>query len=132
MGRKLPVKEQVLLAYYVQYYLNNKPEVMYELHERMSENMEPAVYEIAMNDLFDHELINGLEKIRRYDETGGRVIKPMITNKGILYINSVLNIQPYASDGDKLQYVKNSLATSGLELSVPVIAEYVNEAAEQR
>lgn len=132
MGKKLPVKEQVLLAYYVQYYLENKPDVMYELHERMSDNMEPAVYEIAMNDLFDEGLVNGLEKIRHYDETDGHIIKPMITNEGILYINNVLNIQPYASDGSKLEYVKNSLTTSSLELSIPVIAEYVDEAAARK
>ncbi|MCP3762266.1 hypothetical protein NLX67_07675 [Domibacillus sp. A3M-37] len=132
MGKKLPIKEQVLLAYYVQYYLENKPDVMYELHERMSENMEPAVYEIAMNDLFDQGLINGLEKIRHYDETDGQIIKPMITNEGILYINNVLNIQSYASDGNKLEYVKNSLTTSGLELSIPIIAEYINEAAAKK
>ncbi|OMP68047.1 hypothetical protein [Domibacillus epiphyticus] len=127
---KLAVKEQVLLAYYVQYYLKNTPDTMYELHERMSENMEPAVYEIAMNDLFDKELINGLEKIRLYDETDGQIIKPMITNKGILYINNVLGIQPYASDGSKPVYVRNSLATSNIELTIPVIAEYVEQSAE--
>ncbi|OES45199.1 hypothetical protein [Domibacillus iocasae] len=132
MGKKLPIKEQVLLAYYVQYYLENKPAVMYELHERMSENMKPAVYEIAMNDLFDQGLINGLEKIRHYDETDGQIIKPMITNEGILYINNILNIQSYASDGHKLEYVKNSLTTSGLELSIPIIEEYVNEAAAKK
>ncbi|OLN23552.1 hypothetical protein BTO30_03765 [Domibacillus antri] len=128
---KLAVKEQVLLAYYVQYYLKNTPDTMYELHEQMSENMEPAVYEIAMNDLFDKGLINGLEKIRLYDETDGQIIKPMITNEGILYINNVLGIQPYASDGSKLTYVKNSLATSNLELTIPVIAEYLEESVEQ-
>jgi len=132
MGRKLPVAEQVLLAYYVQYYLHNKPNVMYELHERMSENMKPAVYEIAMNELFDQGLINGLEKIRHYDETDGHVIKPMITNEGILYINNILNIQSYASDDNKLQYVQNSLSTSGLELSVPVIADYIQEEAAKK
>ncbi len=129
MAKKLPVHEQVLLAYYVQYYLENNPHVMYALHERISENMEPAVYEIAMNQLFDKGLVNGLEKIRRYDETEGRLIMPMITNKGILYINNVLGIHPYASDGSKLEYVRNSLKTSNLLLSVPVIADYVDEAA---
>lgn len=128
---KLAVKEQVLLAYYVQYYLENKPDVMYELHERMSENMEPAVYEIAMNDLFDKGLVNGLEKIRHYDETDGNIIKPMITNEGVIYINNVLGIQPYASDGSKLKYVKNSLITSNLELTIPIIAEYIEESAKE-
>lgn len=127
----LTVKEQVLLAYYVQYYLENKPDVMYELHERMSENMEPATYEIAMNDLFDKGLINGLEKIRKYDETDGYIIRPMITNEGVLYINNVLGIQPYASDGSKLKYVKNSLLTSNLALTIPVIAEYIEESVSE-
>ncbi|OAH53232.1 MULTISPECIES: hypothetical protein [Bacillaceae] len=128
---ELAIKEQVLLAYYVQYYLENKPDVMYELHERMSENMAPAVYEIAMNDLFDKGLVNGLEKIRRYDETDGNIIKPMITNEGVIYINNVLGIQPYASDGSKLKYVKNTLITSNLELTIPIIAKYIEESVKE-
>ena len=34
--------------------------------------------------------------------------------------------------GSKLEYVKNSLTTSSLELSIPVIAEYVDEAAARK
>lgn len=128
---ELAVKEQVLLAYYVQYYLENKPDVMYELHERMSENMEPAVYEIAMNNLFDKGLVNGLEKIRQYDENDGYIIRPMITNEGILYINNVLGIQSYVSNSSKLKYVKNSLITSNLELTIPIIAEYIEESEKE-
>ncbi|MGG3450417.1 hypothetical protein [Domibacillus aminovorans] len=128
---ELAIKEQVLLAYYVQYYLENKPDVMYELHEQMSENMAPAVYEIAMNDLFDKGLVNGLEKIRHYDETDGNIIKPMITNEGVIYINNVLGIQPYASDGSKLKYVKNTLITSNLELTIPIIAKYIEESVKE-
>ncbi|OKL36083.1 hypothetical protein [Domibacillus mangrovi] len=128
---ELAVKEQVLLAYYVQYYLENKPDVMYELHERMSENMAPAVYEIAMNNLFDQGLVNGLEKIRQYDENDGYIIKPMITNEGVLYINNVLGIQSYVSNSSKLKYVKNSLITSNLELTIPVIAEYIEESTKE-
>lgn len=127
MSRILPVKEQVLLAYYVQYYKENKPEAMFELHEQLKEEMEPGTYEIAMNELFDRGLINGLEKIRRYMETDGHTIKPMITNEGVLYINNVLNIQPYSMN--KLADVRNSLATSAIGLSVPALAAYVEEAA---
>lgn len=129
MTKKLPIHEQVLLAYYVQYYVKNHPDVMYELHERISENMEPAVYEIAMNQLSDSGLVNGLEKIRNYHEKDGRIIKPMITNAGILYINNILGIQPYASDSSKLDYVRNSLKMSNLLLTIPAVAAYIDEAA---
>ncbi|KMY53349.1 hypothetical protein AC623_04565 [Bacillus sp. FJAT-27231] len=124
----LTEREQVILAYYVQYYLGNDPNHIAELHKLMMEGM-PS-YPERMEQLTKEGLLNGTEVIPSVPiENGGdKITQPMITNKGILYIDNILNIQSYAVEGNKLSYIKNSLLTNNLQLSVDAISAYVKTA----
>lgn len=124
----LTEREQIVLAYYVQYYLGNDPNDIAELHKLMTEGM-PS-YPSLMEQLTEQGLLNGTKVIPSapIENGGDKITKPMITNKGILYINNILNIQSYAVEGNKLSYIKNSLLTNNLQLSVVPIASYVKTA----
>ncbi|GLY10785.1 hypothetical protein [Bacillus badius] len=123
----LTEREQVTLAYYVQYYLGNDPNDIAELHRMMTEGM-PS-YPSIMEQLTREGMLNGMDAIPSapVENGGDKITIPMITHKGILYIDSILNIQSYAVEGNKLSYIKNSLLTNNLQLSVDVIAAYVKE-----
>ncbi|KAB7705571.1 hypothetical protein F9802_13610 [Bacillus aerolatus] len=129
---KLTIKEQVVLAYYVQYYLGNDPNIMAELHEILTEGMDTAAYETSLARLAEEGLLNGTDAIplSPIENGGDKITQPMITNKGIMHIDNILDIQSYAVEGNKLSYIKNSILTNNLDLSVDVIAAFVKKAVE--
>ncbi|WP_100332230.1 hypothetical protein [Bacillus xiapuensis] len=121
---KLSTTEQVLLAYYVQYYVENTAEALESLQNRLRQGMDSSEYEQAISLLAEAGLVNGTSK----DED--KRFEPMITNKGVLFIETLLQIQSYAVETRKLLYVKNSLLTSHLQLTNNVISDYIKQAIQ--
>ncbi|MFK2826416.1 hypothetical protein QYG89_12200 [Bacillus sp. B190/17] len=122
---KLTEEEQIVLAYYIQYYQGNDPNDIAEMHEILTKGM-PS-YPSLMNELAEEKLLNGSEAIPSSPVENGRekMTKPMITNKGVMHIDNILDIQSYAVEKDKLSYIKSSILTNDLELSSDVIEAYV-------
>lgn len=132
--KELEEKEQILLAYYTQYYKGATLKEIKQLDERLSEEIGEERYTEAMKALQDEGLIFGMEKVEEREKEG--VDSPMATNEGMLYINDVLNLQSYAVEDHQLGYLENNLKTSGLELTLESVKSYVyetiNEEAEEK
>ena len=123
-------KEQVLLAYYVQYYRGAATEDVKALDQRLSEEIGKERYEKAMNMLLEEELIIGMDQVEEREKEGAPA--PMATNEGMLYINDTLNLQSYAVEEHQLDYLENNLKTSNLEFTLEPVKAYVEESIRKR
>ncbi len=106
---KLTEKEQVLLTYYVCNFLGNKKddrELAIVLKNGLTSNLPPIQQELKEEGF-----------LGEHDQ--------MITNEGILHIDSILHIQSYATEGNKLAYIKDSLQINEIELSVEELKNYI-------
>lgn len=118
-------KEQVLLAYYVQYYRGAETGDVKALHQRLKEEIGSERYEKAMAALQEEGLVNGMEQVEQAEKEGAPV--PMATNEGMLYINDTLNLQSYTVEEHQLDYLENNLKTSNLEFTLEPVKAYVEE-----
>ena len=128
--KELEDKEQVLMAYYTQYYKGATLEDIKQLDRRLSQEIGEERYAEAMKALEEEGLIYGLEKVEERDKEG--VDSPMATNEGMLYINDVLNLQSYAVEDHQLDYLENNLKTSNLEFTLEPVKNYIYETIQQQ
>jgi len=128
--KELQDKEQILMAYYTQYYTAATTEDVAALDERLSQGIGKERYEEAMNELKEEGLINGLALVK--EEEGEGPPLPMATNEGMLYINNTLNLQSDAVEDHQLDYLDNNLKTSGLELTLEPVKTYIEETVRQQ
>lgn len=123
-------KEQILMAFYTQYYTEASTEDVKALDARLSEGIGKEQYEQAIDALREEGLVHGIEKVEESENTG--VPTPMATNAGMLYINDTLNLQSYAVEDHQLDYLDNNLKTSGLELTLESVKTYIEEAIRKQ
>jgi hypothetical protein len=128
--KELQDKEQILMAYYTQYYTAATTEDVAALDEQLSQGIGKERYEEAMNELKEEGLINGLDLVK--EEEGEGPPLPMATNEGMLYINNTLNLQSDAVEDHQLDYLDNNLKTSGLELTLEPVKTYIEEMIRQQ
>lgn len=122
-------KEQVLMAYYAQYYREASTDEVRKLDARLSEGLGEARYAELMEELIDEGLAIGMEEVEKREQQGSPA--PMATNEGMLYINNVLNLQSYAVEEHQLDYLQNHLETSGLELTLEPVKSYIEEVIDK-
>lgn len=123
-------KEQILMAYYAQYYRKSTMGDVQALDERLSKEIGKERYDKAMAELKDEELIIGIEEVKERSEGG--VSTPMATNKGMLFINSALNLQSDAVEDHQLDYLGHNLETSSLKLTLEPVKDYIQESIAQQ
>lgn len=123
-------KEQVLLAYYVQYYRGAATDEVKALHQRLSEEIGKERYEKAMNTLLEEGLVIGIDEVEKREKEGAPA--PMATNEGMLYINDTLNLQSYTVEEHQLDYLENNLQTSNLEFTLEPVKAYVEESIRKQ
>ncbi|ANU21219.1 hypothetical protein BBI15_14005 [Planococcus plakortidis] len=127
---ELQDKEQVLMAYYVQYYKGASLDDIQELNRRLSEGIGEEKYKEAMDELKEQGLIHGLETVEERNQDG--VDSPMATNEGMLYINDVLNLQSDAVEDHQLDYLAKHLETSHLELTLEPVKSYIESVVKEQ
>lgn len=130
MNGQLQDKEQILMAYYTQYYTAATTEDVQALDARLAEGIGTEPYKKAMEELKKEGLVNGLDEIQKEDGEGPPL--PMATNEGMLYINNTLNLQSDAVEDHQLDYLDNHLKTSGLELTLEPVKAYIEETIRQQ
>ncbi|MBB5181467.1 hypothetical protein HNQ44_002932 [Planomicrobium koreense] len=122
-------KEQVLMAYYAQYYREASTDEVRKLDARLSEGLGEARYAELMEELIDEGLAIGMAEVEKREQQASPA--PMATNEGMLYINNVLNLQSYAVEEHQLDYLQNHLETSGLELTLEPVKSYIQEVIDK-
>ncbi|MEZ0480075.1 hypothetical protein [Planococcus sp. SSTMD024] len=127
---ELQEKEQVLMAYYAQYYKGASLEEIQELDRRLSEGIGEGRYKEVMGELKEQGLVHGLETVKERNQDG--VDSPMATNEGMLYINDVLNLQSDAVEDHQLDYLAKHLETSHLELTLEPVKAYIESVVKEQ
>ncbi|MGB6778877.1 MAG: hypothetical protein WBE33_08965, partial [Planococcus citreus] len=123
-------KEQVLMAYYAQYYKGASLEEIQELDRRLSQGIGEEKYKEAMGELKEQGLVHGLDAVEERNQDG--VDSPMATNEGMLYINDVLNLQSDAVEDHQLDYLAKHLQTSHLELTLEPVKSYIESIVKEQ
>ena len=127
---ELQDKEQVLMAYYVQYYKGASLDDIQELNRRLSEGIGEEKYKEAMDELKEQGLIHGLETVEERNQDG--VDSPLATHEGMLYINDVLTLQSDAVEDHQLDYLAKHLETSHLELTLEPVKSYIESVVKEQ
>ena len=127
-------KEQVLMAYYTQYYKGANFDGIKKLNQYLSQEIGEERYGAAMKELEDEGLIFGMEQVEAREKAGED--SPMATNEGMLYVNDILNLQSYTVEDHQVDYLENNLKTSNLKFTLEPIETYIyktiQEQAEQK
>lgn len=129
--KELQDKEQLLMAYYAQYYKGAASQEVKQLDKRLSEAIGEERYQAAMKELEEEGLIVGMEEVEKRQQEEG-TDSPMATNEGMLYINNVLNLQSYAVEEHQLDYLENNLKTSGLKFTLQPVEDYIKKTIKQQ
>lgn len=129
--KELQDKEQILIAYYAQYFKGATLEDVKELDKRLSNAVGEERYAKAVRELEEEGLVFGVEKAEARKKEDG-ADSPMATNKGMLYVNSALNLQSESVEDHQLDYLENNLKTSGLEFTLKPVEEYVMEVIKEQ
>ncbi|SES30747.1 hypothetical protein [Psychrobacillus sp. OK032] len=111
---KLTIKEQVLLAYYINNFLEESEQAMMELEHVLRDSLQEN-YVKAVEELQEEGLVDSAKE----DE------KERITNEGVLYIDNILHIQSESTDGNKLAHVKDNLLIYEIAFTVENLKEYI-------
>ena len=127
---KLQEKEQVLMAYYAQYYKGATFQEVKQLDATLSKGIGEKRYGELMEELKAEGLVSGLEAVEQQEQEG--VDTPMATNEGMLYINNVLNLQSDAVEDHQLDYLQKNLETSHLELTLAPVKTYIESVVEEQ
>ena len=132
---KMQDKEQILMAYYAQYFKGATLSDIKQLDKRLAEGIGEERYHAAMDELTEEGSVFGMKRVEARKKEDG-LDSPMATNEGMLIINDVLNLQSYAVEDHQLDYLENALETSGLEFTLKPVEEYImetiNEQAEEK
>ncbi|ANU08955.1 hypothetical protein A1A1_10466 [Planococcus antarcticus DSM 14505] len=129
--KKLQDKEQILMAYYAQYFKGASLEDIKQLNQQLSEGIGVERYETAMKRLKEEGLIFGMEEVEARQKEDG-VDSPMPTNEGMLYVNNALNLQSEAVEDHQLDYLKNNLKTSNLNFTLETVETYIYKIIEEQ
>ncbi|WP_033542441.1 hypothetical protein [Planococcus sp. CAU13] len=129
--KELQDKEQILMAYYAQYFKGANAEEVKQLDKRLSEEIGEERYQSAMEELKSEGLVVGVEEVEKRQKEEG-TDSPMATNEGMLYINNVLNLQSYAVEEHQLDYLENNLETSGLKFTLQPVEDYIKETIKEQ
>ncbi|WP_156889775.1 hypothetical protein [Planococcus lenghuensis] len=124
--KDLSNEEQILIAYYVQYYRGASAEEIEKLHEQLRNEIGEETYDKALQKLKDRGRVSGLEKVKENNENGTPI--PMATNDGILAINTLFEITSDSAEESQLYYLENNLKTSGFQFTLNPVKQYVEEA----
>lgn len=127
---ELQEKEQVLMAYYAQYYKGAVVEEIRELDRTLSEGIGTERYSKLMAELKQEGLIQGLEVVEEQKQKGAE--SPMATNEGMLYINNALNLQSDAVEDHQLDYLAKHLETSNLALTLEPVRAYIEAVVKEQ
>ncbi|MDQ0429680.1 hypothetical protein QOZ98_002508 [Planomicrobium stackebrandtii] len=127
---ELEDKEQVLIAYYAQYYRGANFEDVKQLDQHLSKEIGEERYAAAMKELKNEGLIFGIEQVRDREKEGQD--SPMATNEGMLYVNSVLNLQSDAVEEHQLDYLENNLKTSNLKFTLEPVKAYIFKTIQEQ
>ncbi len=119
-------KEQILMAYYVQYYREPSTEDVKKLEAKLTEGLGQQRYAELMKELIDEGLVIGMDEVMERERQG--FVAPMPTHEGMLYINDVLNLQSDAAEELQLDYFRNYLESSGWELTLEPVKSFISEA----
>ncbi|MDN7243280.1 hypothetical protein QWY14_15860 [Planococcus sp. N028] len=122
-------KEQILMAYYAQYYRGATIDDVKALDERLRNGIGEERYNQAMNDLAERGLALGIDQVEEREKAG--MDAPMATSEGMLYINNVLGLQSDAVEETILTYLEQHLETGGVELTLPPVKDYINESIQE-
>lgn len=122
-------KEQILMAYYAQYYRGATIDEVKALDKRLREGIGEEQYNEVMSDLIEQGLVIGIDQVEQQGEEG--VASPMATNEGMLYINNTLGLQSDAVEETILDYLEKHLETSGMELSLEPAKDYIYESIQE-
>ena len=128
--KELQDKEQLLIAYYAQYFKGATFEDIKQLEQRLSKGIGEERYHGAMKELEEEGLIVGIAEVEAQKKEG--IDSPMATNKGMLYVNSALNLQSESVENHQLNYLENNLKTSGLEFTLEPVEEYIMEVIKEQ
>ncbi|MFC4711428.1 hypothetical protein [Planococcus dechangensis] len=128
--KNLQEKEQVLMAYYAQYYKGATFQEVKQLDSTLSEGIGEEQYGKLMEELKAEGLVRGLQAVEQQEQEG--VDTPMATNEGMLYINNVLNLQSDAVEDHQLDYLQKHLETSHLELTLSPVKTYIESVVEEQ
>ena len=124
--KELQEKEQLLIAFYAQYFKGFSSDEVGQLDKRLSEEIGEESYQAIMKELKDEGLVFGMEEVGKRKKEEG-VDSPMATNEGMLYVNNILNLQSDAVEDHQLNYLKNYLETSGFEFTLKPAERYIME-----
>lgn len=127
---ELKDKEQILIAYYTQYYKGASVQDIKQLDQHLLQEVGEERYVAAMQELTDEGLVFGIEKVLEREKEGQD--SPMATNEGMLYVNSILNLQSDAVEEHQLDYLENNLKTSNLKFTLKPVENYVYKTIEQQ
>lgn len=128
--KELENKEQVLIAYYTQYYKGASFEDIKQLDRHLAKSVGEDRYTAAMQELKDEGLIFGIEQVEEREKEGQD--SPMATNEGMLYVNSILNLQSDAVEEHQLNYLENNLKTSNLKFTLEPVETYVYKTIQEQ
>ncbi|PSL40482.1 hypothetical protein B0H99_105260 [Planomicrobium soli] len=125
-------QEQILMAYYVQYYRGATTAEVKELDKRLRDEIGEDEYDRAMNELVEQGLVLGIEGVEEREKEG--LEAPMATREGILYISEALSLQSDMVEETILYYFDKYLQASeenGLELTLEPIKAYIDESIKE-
>lgn len=132
--KEMEDKEQVLMAYYTQYYKGADFEDIKQLDRHLSQEIGEERYAEAMKQLEEEDLIFGMKQVEAREKSGED--SPMATNEGMLFVNDILNLQSDAVEDHQLDYLENYLKTSNLKFTLTPVENYIyktiREQAQQK
>lgn len=128
--KEMEDKEQILIAYYAQYYKGAEFDDIKQLDRHLSKEIGEERYTEAMKKLEDEGLIFGMEQVEAREKAGED--SPMATNEGMLYVNDVLNLPSENVEDHQLDYLENHLKTSNLKFTLEPVETYVYKTIEEQ
>lgn len=110
----LTTMEQVLLAYYINNFLEETDTSMQKLETVLKDSLQDD-YEETIISLEQKGLVNKAQE----DD------KERITNEGILFIDNIIHMQSDANENNKLAYIKDNLLTYEIGFTIEGLKRYV-------
>ncbi|MBT2570569.1 hypothetical protein [Planococcus sp. ISL-110] len=121
--KEMEDKEQILIAYYAQYYKGADFDDIKQLDRHLSKEIGDERYAKAVKELEDEGLIFGMKQVEAREKAGED--SPMTTNNGMLYVHNILNLQSETVEEHQLNYLENHLKTSNLKFTLEPVETYV-------
>lgn len=128
--KELEDKEQILIAYYTQYYMGGGYSDIKKLDQHLAQQIGEDRYAAVMKELESEGLIFGMEQVEAREKAGED--SPMATNEGMLAVHSILNLQSESIENHQLDYLKNHLKTSNLKFTLEPVETYIYKTIEEK